>query len=89
MNAAITNEDVFDEFLEVCKTANKKDILKLYGGSSIYVPSYKTTNRNDDIKSEFALLITQNTSKNIILRTLSNKFNLSVNRIQEIIKQSA
>ena len=54
----ITNDDILDEFLSHCKTSSKKEILKKWGGSAIYIPSYKGYSRNDDIKDRFDELIT-------------------------------
>ena len=53
--AAITIYDLFEEFFEFIKKPNITiaDVIKEHGGSSLYIPSYKTTLRNEEIIKEY------------------------------------
>lgn len=46
----ITTIELFEDFYQQVKDSkNISEIVKYYGGANIYVPSYKSTYRNDDI----------------------------------------
>ncbi|BAK73738.1 hypothetical protein [Arcobacter sp. L] len=53
--ATITNYDLFQEFFNFVKKPEStiEDVIKEHGGSSLYIPSYKTTIRNDEICTEY------------------------------------
>ncbi|WP_162165803.1 Mor transcription activator family protein [Campylobacter fetus] len=80
----LSNNDIFDEFFERVKSNTKEEILREYGGSAIYIPSYKTTYRNDDIKREFKILINNGVNRHKAYRALSLKFGISMTRIKKI-----
>lgn len=82
----LSNNEIFDEFFEQVKSRTKEDILREYGGSAIYIPSYKTTARNDEIVREFKYLSSIEINKYKIYRALSFKFGLSVCRIKKILE---
>lgn len=86
MNNIITNEDLFDEFLNFCKNSSKTDVLKHYGGSSIYIPSYSGKARNEDIVKDYKENI-KKYSKNKTIRLLSRRYFLSINSINRILKE--
>jgi len=47
----VTNLDMIEELFNFIKNPETSldDVIKEHGGSSLYIPSYKTTSRNDDI----------------------------------------
>ena len=53
--AAVTNYDLFEDLFNFIKNPNVdiSDVIKEHGGSSLYIPSYKTTFRNDEICEEY------------------------------------
>ncbi|AVK80636.1 DNA-binding protein [Campylobacter fetus subsp. testudinum] len=81
----LSNNDIFDEFFERVKSNTKEEILREYGGSAIYIPSYKTTARNDDMQREFQTLISNGISRHKAYRSLSYKYGLSVMRVRKIV----
>ena len=80
----INNFELFVEFYErIKKSANQSEILKDFGGANIYIPSYKATFRNDDIRKEG---LKAGKTKTILIRELAAKFDLSYSTISKIIK---
>lgn len=76
----ITNKELWEEFYQQIKDSeNISEIVKEYGGSSVYVPSYKSTYRNDDIIEEF-----ENGSS---IKELAKKHDLSETSIYAITKE--
>ena len=53
--ATVTNYDLFEDLFNFIKNPNVdiSDVIKEHGGSSLYIPSYKTTFRNDEICEEY------------------------------------
>jgi len=76
----ITTKELFEEFYKYVKESNNiGEVLKEYGGSSIYLPSYKSTYRNDDIIEEY--------KKGATVRELSKKYDISTTAIYAITKE--
>ncbi|MBE3606103.1 DNA-binding protein [Campylobacter sp. RM13119] len=85
----LSNYELFVEFYSRIKESEDiSEIIKEYGGANIYVPSYKTTFRNDDIANEYDTLVKNGKSVSIAIRELATKHNLSYNSIQTIIKEA-
>lgn len=85
----LSNYDLFVDFYNRIKDSDGiSEIIKEYGGASIYVPSYKTTFRNDDIANEYKALVNSGKSASIAIRELAAKHNLSYNSVQAIIKEA-
>ena len=82
----ISNYDLFEEFFEFIKDdeITLSDTLKEYGGSSLYIPSYKTTGRNEAIMEEY-LQMNKNGTKQIASK-LARKYDLTTRQIYSIIK---
>jgi len=75
----ITTLDLFKQFVEFVKEAEDlNDILKEYGGDKIYIPSYKTVSRDNDLIEDF--------QNGISLRELQKKYDLSSSQIYKITK---
>ena len=76
----ITNKELWEEFYQQIKDSeNISDIVKEYGGSSVYVPSYKSTYRNDDIIEDY--------EKGLTIKELAKKYDLSETGVYRITKE--
>ncbi|CAA6802556.1 MAG: Unknown protein [uncultured Sulfurovum sp.] len=76
----ITNIEIFEQFYQDVKNAKSMaDIVKEYGGSPVYVPSYKSYCRNDDILNDFR--------KGMSIKELAKKYDLSDRNIYSITKE--
>ncbi|WP_419782358.1 Mor transcription activator family protein [Malaciobacter marinus] len=53
--SAITNLDLFEDLFNYIKQSDVDltSVIKEYGGTSYYIPSYKTTLRNKEIIKEY------------------------------------
>jgi Mor family transcriptional regulator len=82
--AAITNYDLFEEFFEFIKQPNITiaDVIKEHGGSSLYIPSYKTTLRNEEICNEYK----KRQGERRLAKTLAKEYDLSEAQILLITK---
>ena len=77
---ALINLEVFEAFVEFVKNAeDNKAILKEYGGAQLYIPSYKSISRDDDVVADYKAGAT--------IAELRRKYNLSNNRIYEITRE--
>ncbi|MBR8463640.1 hypothetical protein KDD93_03510 [Campylobacter sp. faydin G-24] len=84
----LSNYDLFVDFYNRVKNSDDiSEIIKEYGGANIYVPSYKTTFRNDDIINEYETLVNNGKPASIVIREIATKHNLSYNSVQAIIKE--
>ncbi len=81
MDNTVTNLDLFKEFFMFVK--NPKHDLDLtlieFGGSSLYIPSHKTTFRN--------LNIIEDLKKGLRVKALARKYDLSEAQIYAITKE--
>lgn len=77
----ITNKDIFSHFVKFCKNHSIEEIIEEFGGGHIYIPSYKTTYRDQQIYN----LYKQGKS----IKSLKKQFSLSDSRIRSIIKNQA
>ena len=81
----ISNLDIFMQLYDLIKQSKSpSDVVKEFGGSNVYVPSYKSTYRNEDILKEDREAIDAGKT----IRKLATKHNLSYNSICNIIKES-
>ena len=58
--------------------------MKEFGGGLIYIPSYKSAKRDEDIKEDYKNLLSQKKNRREIMLLLSNKYNLSQQRLYAI-----
>lgn len=85
----INSFDLFAEFYNrVKESENMADIIKEYGGASIYVPSYKATFRNQDILRQYDEGIRAGKNSSVVIRELAQAHNLSYNTISSITKEA-
>jgi Mor family transcriptional regulator len=83
MNETITNYDLFEEFFNFARNHDIKETINEYGGSSFYIPSYKTIFRDEEIIKEFLL----RTPEVGLVKTLARKFALGERQIYAITKE--
>lgn len=83
--SVITNLDLFKDFYEFAANPEHtiNDVIKEYGGSSFYIPSAKTTIRNDEILTDYK----KNLGKRGIIKELSRKYDLSEAQVYAITKE--
>lgn len=55
----LSNNDYFEYFIDFVKNNDKREILKEFCGANIYIPSYKTLLRDEELKEDFKTLIKQ------------------------------
>jgi len=76
-----SNYELFEAFYEEVKNSkNIVEVIKAYGGGTIYVPSFKTTHRNEEIRRRF--------EEGADIPTLQREYGLSRNQIYAILKKS-
>ena len=76
---AVDSYEIFEEFFRRVKAAEDiEEVIREYGGSSIYVPSYKNTHRNERIYKMWL--------DGVDIRTICREFELSESRVRGIIK---
>lgn len=84
----VSNVEIFDELFDrIQNGASKKEILQDFGGANIYIPSYKTICRDDDIFNAYQSLQNQNKTQKQIMLSLSQEFMLSEQQLYKIISQ--
>ncbi|PLY08390.1 MAG: hypothetical protein C0625_02035 [Arcobacter sp.] len=83
-DGAVTNYDLFEEFFNFIKNpeTDLNSAIKEFGGSSFYVPSYKTTCRNDEIIEEYK----ERLGEKHLAKKLAKKYDLSESQIFIITK---
>ena len=80
---ALSNLDLFEELFNYIQNGNTlEDTLKEFGGTNYYIPSYKTTSRNDEIIKEYK----EHFGKTGLTKILSKKYSLSERQILTITK---
>ncbi|WP_320034810.1 Mor transcription activator family protein [Halarcobacter sp.] len=84
--SAITNLDLFEEFFKFIKKddTDLEAVIKEFGGTTYYIPSYKTTLRNEEILKEYKKCV----GEIGLTKKLSKKYNLTERQIQDITKEA-
>ncbi|RXJ80796.1 hypothetical protein CRU86_00010 [Aliarcobacter skirrowii] len=82
--AAVTNYDLFEDLFNFIKKPNVDitDVIKEHGGSSLYIPSYKTTFRNEEICEEYK----KRQGEKRLCKKLAKQYDLSEAQILLITK---
>ena len=75
----VNNKEIFEEFYRFCKEHSIEEVIKEYGGGEIYVPSYKSTHRDEEIYKRY--------KSGESLRVLAREYNLSISRVRAIIRR--
>ncbi len=81
----INNFDLFEDLFNFIKAPNNdiNKVIKDYGGSTFYIPSYKTTIRNDELLKEYK----ENIQKKGIVKILSQRYDLTERQIYTLTRQ--
>ena len=82
----VTNYDLFEQLFNFIKDPKTtiKDAIKEHGGTNYYIPSYKTTCRNDEIIRYYK----ENLGTPNLIKSMARKFNLSEPQIYAITKET-
>lgn len=85
MSVSIDNLDMLEELFNYIKDpeVDFPSVIKEYGGLTYYIPSYKTTFRNDDVIKEYKA----NYGKSGIIKKLARDYDLSVQQVFKITKE--
>lgn len=83
----LTNNEYFDYFIDFVKNNEKREILKEFGGANIYIPSYKTLMRDEELKEDFKTLIKQGLTTKAASNKCAKKYDLSLNAVYLITKE--
>ena len=81
---SLTNLDLFENLFDFIKQQDIKldDVIKEFGGSTYYIPSYKTTLRNDEIIKEYR----KHLGETGLVKRLSREHDLTERQIYDITK---
>lgn len=82
--AAITNFDLFEDLFNFIKNPEVtiSDVIKEHGGSNLYIPSFKTTCRNDEIITAYK----ERLGEKHLVKKLAKEYDLSESQIFIITK---
>ncbi len=82
---SLTNLDLFEDLFDFIKQKDIKldDVIKEFGGSTYYIPSYKTTLRNDEIIKEYR----KHLGETGLVKRLARDHNLTERQIYDITKE--
>lgn len=85
MSATVTNFDLFQELFNMIKKPDTdiNTVIKEFGGSTYYIPSYKTTLRNDEIIKEYK----ENYGQVGLVKRLARTHDLTERQIYDITKE--
>lgn len=85
MSATVTNLDLFREFFEFVRNPHNdlNATIKEFGGSSFYIPSHKTTFRNDEIIEKYKA----QAGKVGFVKELAREYDLTERQIYDITKE--
>lgn len=81
----ISNYEIFQETYKFIKDSeSEKEVLKEFGGSSIYIPSFKSIYRNEEIREKYTHM--RNEGKTGIVKKLAYEYNLTESQIFRLTK---
>ena len=80
----INNFDLFEDLFNFIKDPDNdiNKVIKDYGGSTFYIPSYKTTFRNEDLLREYK----EKQQEKGIVKSLSRKYGITERQIYSLTK---
>lgn len=86
MSALITNLDIIEQMIEFIKIPENdmEAFIKEYGGSNLYIPSYKTTLRNENIITEYKKRL----GEFRLVQKLAKTYDLTERQIYDITKEA-
>lgn len=82
---AVDNLDMLEDLINYIKNpdVDLTAVVKEYSSMVFYIPSYKTTFRNDDIIKEYQ----ENINNPNIVKKLAKDYNITVRQIYDITKE--
>lgn len=83
----LSNAEYFEHFIDFVKNNDKREILKEFGGANIYIPSYKTLLRDEELKQDFSTLVKQGLTIKSASLECARKYDLSLNAVYLITKE--
>ncbi len=83
MSAPLSNLDLFEELFSFIKQNDLNATIKEYGGSNFYIPSYKTTLRNDEIIKYYRA----NYGQIGLVKRLAKQYDLTERQIYDITRE--
>jgi Mor family transcriptional regulator len=82
----LVNEDIFLQlYSDIRSGKSVEDICKNYGGSNIYIPSFKSMGRNEEIQAEYKKRIEEGADNVKTIRALATEYSLSYAHIYKIV----
>jgi len=75
----ISTYEIFEEFYKFCRENTIQEVIKEYGGGSIYIPSFKSTHRDEEIYEKF--------KNGASIKALKKEYDLSSSSIRRIIRE--
>ncbi|MDR1975576.1 MAG: hypothetical protein LBQ18_01140 [Campylobacteraceae bacterium] len=82
----IANEEIFLQmFNDIRSGMSIEGVCKNYGGSNIYIPSFKTMGRNEEIRTEYKKRLSEGADTVRTIRLLTREYNLSYAHIFKIV----
>lgn len=82
----ISNFDIFFNLYEESKGATLKEVLQDFGGANLYIPSYKSIQRDEDIWKDYKDLKENGATQKYIMLSLQQKYSLSEQHLYKILK---
>ncbi|WOE69112.1 Mor transcription activator family protein [Hydrogenimonas thermophila] len=77
----VDSYELFERFYEFVKeSAGIEDVIREFGGSSIYIPSFKNTHRNEKILKM--------AEAGADIREIMREFSLSEGRVRAILREA-
>jgi len=74
---AVCNKEMFEEFYRFCKNNTIEEVVKEYGGGTLYIPSYKSMYRDKELLADWRAGMGK--------RDLQRKYYLSDAQVRRII----
>ena len=77
---------VKSELVELIGIENANKLSMAYGGTYIYIPKHlELESRNQDIKTEFTVLLNNGATCMNAYKTMTKEYDLSLRQVQQII----
>ncbi len=86
---ALTTMDMLEEFVAYVRDPDHDmaDILKHYGGGTIYIPTYRSVMRDEELVADYRRLVDdEGKTTQEAVRELCRKYELSKNRVWELTR---
>jgi len=81
MSKQLSNYELFELFYNAVKESDDiVEIIRDWGGGSVYIPSFKTTHRNEEIRQKY--------KNGTSVKHLQREYGLSANQIYNIVNNS-